>query len=108
MASATVCWAVAAEAARGGLWVAMRRVKAVRVLARRTGCSLEAERMKEDMALAVCCGYVGEVVQATSLRSYRCYLTSMAGISWSYDALGDKSREACRGVEKSCRGAALF
>jgi hypothetical protein len=47
-------------------------VKAVRVLARRTGCSLEAERMKEDMALAVSCGYVGEVVQARSLRSNRC------------------------------------
>jgi len=51
----------------------MRRVKAVRVLARRTGCNLEAERMKEDIAAAFATSYVcGAVVQATSLRSKQC------------------------------------
>jgi len=65
MASATVC--AAAAAARGGLWVAMRRTKAVRVLARRTGCSLAAERMKEAIAgLCVSLDCVGRYCEKLS------------------------------------------
>jgi hypothetical protein len=64
--------------------------------------------MKEDMALAVCYGYVGEVVQARSLRSNRCVFNGkIAGISWRYDALSmrlairqERVAEAWRGVVK--------
>jgi hypothetical protein len=78
---------VAAEAARGGLWVAMRRVKLVRVLARRTGCSLEAERMKEDIVAAA---YTMSVVwwcrRRVFVASSATSMAKTAGLSWRYDA----------------------
>lgn len=55
------------------------------MLARRTGCSLEAERMKEDIVAA----YAMVVVMWCRRRVFASSATPMAktaGLSWRYDA----------------------